>query len=262
MSIVLVENLLYGSVLGAGLLADVAFPKTGEKLPAIISVHGGRWIRGSRFDDGKDGRPNNGVIDLHRWAEAGFFAMRIDYRLVTCTPAPSCFQDTLCALRWIHHHAEEYGIDPNKVFLLGQSSGGHLVSLAATLGCHGYEQSGGWENAGSGLAAAISVAGAYDLCNLDWGSGWCPPGVPWNVARRHASPIEHVTRESRPLLIFHAEDDLSVPIQQADSFARKMEEVGARYVYHRFKAGGHLRISDDVYEKCQSFIQKVIGGLL
>lgn len=262
MSIVLLQNVVYGSVLGAGLLADIAFSKGKGPLPAIISVHGGRWIKGTRFDDGKDGRVNNGVVDLHRWAEAGFFAMRIDYRLVTCTPAPACFQDVLCALRWVHSHAAEYGIDSSQIFLIGQSAGGHMVSLAATLGCHCYAQLGGWEDARSDFAAAISIAGAYELRGLDWGSGWCPPGVPWDVARSYASPIEHATRESKPLLIFHAEDDPSVPISQADSFVRKMTDVAARHVYHRYQTGGHLKISEVVYDECQVFIRNVIAGLL
>jgi hypothetical protein len=43
MKIVVKENLVYGRVHGAGLLADVAWPESDKPLPAIISVHGGRW---------------------------------------------------------------------------------------------------------------------------------------------------------------------------------------------------------------------------
>jgi acetyl esterase/lipase len=260
MSPISIENIVYGSVLGAGLVADIAFPPTLTSMPAAISIHGGRWIRGTRKDDGREGRANNGVIDLLQWASAGFFAMRIDYRLVTCTPAPACYQDVMCALRWVHSHASEYHIDADKIFLIGQSAGGHLAALAATLGYGEYEKTGGWETARSDFAAAICIAGAYDLQTLDWGSGWCPPGVRWDVARRYASPIEHVSRESTPLLFFHAEDDSSVPVSQADLFSQRLAEFGTRHVYHRYSSGGHLRITDTVYDACQLFIREITTG--
>ena len=41
---------VYGRVHGAGLLADIAYPKTDKKLKAIISVHGGRWQGGHKRD--------------------------------------------------------------------------------------------------------------------------------------------------------------------------------------------------------------------
>ena len=85
------EALVYGNALGAGLLADIACPDSEGPFPVILSDHGGRWIRGTRHD--------NGAIDVQQWADMGFFAMTIDYRLVTCTAAPACYQDVLCASR-------------------------------------------------------------------------------------------------------------------------------------------------------------------
>jgi acetyl esterase/lipase len=54
-----------------------------------------------------------------------------------------------CAIRWIHAHSDDYGIDPGRVCLIGQSAGGHLVSLAATLGDGPYSKAGGWDQARS-----------------------------------------------------------------------------------------------------------------
>jgi acetyl esterase len=262
MTIVTAENLVYGSVLGAGLVADIAFEQDSTSLlPAVISIHGGRWIRGTRFDDGKEGKADNGVIDLQQWAAAGFFAMRIDYRLVTCSPAPACFQDTMCSLRWVHKHAGDYGIDEDRIFLIGQSAGGHLATLAATAGPGLYGESGGWEGNRCDFAAALSIAGAYDLVTLDWGSGWCPSGVPWDAARKQGSPVQHAARSSRPMLIVHAIDDPSVPISQADDFARKLGDVGTQHIYRRYETGGHLKISDTVYEDCRTFINSIDGRL-
>ena len=238
MNVVLKENVIYGSVLGAGLVADIAYPEDRDNLTALISVHGGRWIRGTRHDDGREGRADNGVVQILEWADAGYFVMRIDYRLVTCTPAPACFQDVMCSLRWLHAHTKDFGVDPSRIFLMGQSAGGHMAALAATLGPGAFPPCGGWEAHSSDFAAAISVAGAYDLCSLDWGSGWCPPGQPWDEARRFASPQSHVSTKTKPILLFHAADDHSVPIAQADTFSQKLAQAGAQHRYHRYDTGG------------------------
>lgn len=44
------EDVVYGRVAGAGLLADIAYPESKQPLPVIISVYGGRWKRGNKRD--------------------------------------------------------------------------------------------------------------------------------------------------------------------------------------------------------------------
>src|SRR5262245_10757983 len=96
------QDVVYGRVQGAGLLADVAHPEGKGPFPAIVSVHGGRWVASNKTDAGE------GAIDVAQWARFGFFAMSIDYRLVGCTPPPACYQDVQCAIRWLHAHADQY----------------------------------------------------------------------------------------------------------------------------------------------------------
>ena len=131
------ENLVYGQVYGAGLLADVAYPESKVPLPAILSVHGGRWRGGNKQD--------TSTIKVKQWAEFGFFSMSIDYRLVGCTPAPACYQDLQCAIRYLHANSKQHNIDTDRIFLIGQSAGGHMVSLAATLGDGPFPRTGGWK---------------------------------------------------------------------------------------------------------------------
>ena len=132
--IVYQENVVYGQVQGAGLLADIAYPQSQKPLTAILSVHGGRWRGGHKRD--------RSTIDVKQWAGFGLFAMSIDYRLVGCSPAPACYQDFQCAIRYLHAHAKQYNLDTDRIFLIGQSAGGHMVSLAATLGDGPYPRTG------------------------------------------------------------------------------------------------------------------------
>src|SRR5262249_3942774 len=156
---------------------------------------GGRWRAGSKTDASS--------IKVAEWAGFGYFAMSIDYRLVGCTPAPACYQDMLCAIRWVRAHAKQYHIDTDRIFLIGQSAGGQLGSRAATTGTGPLKPTGGWDDQSSDFRAAISVAGPYELNSLDWGNLWAPTGEDAMAARKLASPRDHVSAKTKPLLIIH-----------------------------------------------------------
>mmetsp|Transcript_12472 Transcript_12472/g.40800 ORF Transcript_12472/g.40800 Transcript_12472/m.40800 type:complete len:292 (+) Transcript_12472:263-1138(+) len=248
-------EVVYGSTLGAGLVADVAYPESpSSKRPVMLSVHGGRWIRGTRHD--------NGAINVRQWAGMGYFAMAIDYRLVTCSPAPACYEDVLCAIRWVRAHASEYELDLSRFFVVGQSAGGHMAALAATLGQGKFAKAGGWEAESHDFTAAICVSGAYDLVALDWGSGWIPPGEPWDAARFYASPINHIsvdggaTRKPLPLLILHSDDDHSVPCEaQAVTFVDALNKQGADVTFLRHQDRGHMLLTPENINAIQHFIK-------
>ena len=244
------QDIVYGQVLGAALLADIAYPKAPKgKSPAILSVHGGRWMRGTKRD--------NGAINVDQWAGLGFVAMTINYRLRDCSPPPACYQDVQCAIRYLHAHAEQYNLDGNRVFLIGQSAGGHMVSLAATMGNGDLPLTGGWQTASNNFRAAICVSGAYDLKALNWGNLWTPAGVDPELAREIASPIRYAKPGMQPLLIFHADNDKSVPIANALAMVKVLEERKCPHVFHHYETNGHMKISPEVIEKSLAFIRKV-----
>lgn len=242
------EDVVYGRVHGAGLLADIAYPKTDKPLPAVISVHGGRWRGGHKHD--------RSTIVVKQWAEFGMFAMSIDYRLVGCTPAPACYQDLQCAIRYVHAHADKYGIDTDRIFLIGQSAGGHMVSLAATLGDGTFARTGGWEEAENDFRAAISVAANYELTTLSWGNIWTPTAGDPVEARKLASPVNHVSKDIKPLCILHSDNDRSVPIENALLMVEALKKAGASHTFHRYPDAGHMGITDEVIKRSLEFIEE------
>jgi acetyl esterase/lipase len=249
-------DVIYGRVEGAALLANLAYPDGPSLKPAIISVHGGRWRAGNRADASS--------IKVTQWAEFGYFAMSIDYRLVGGSPAPAPYLDMLTAIRWLHAHADEYRIDPERVYLIGQSAGGQMVSLFATAGEAGFPRVGGWEKARTDVKAVISVAGTYELNSLSWGNLWTPfdsaqgkPVANVEDARHHASPIYHVSPSMKPLLIIHSDDDKSVPVQQAADMSEKVKAAGVQHRYVHYTDKGHMGITDDVIREARAFIAEV-----
>jgi acetyl esterase/lipase len=249
--IVVGKDVVYGNVHGAGLLADIAYPEDKGPFPVILSVHGGRWVASHRSD------PGEGAIDVKQWAGFGLFAMSIDYRLVGCSPPPACYQDVQCAIRWVHAHKDKYPIDADRVFLIGMSAGGHLVSLAATLGDGPFPRTGGWEKQPNTIRGVISLSGPYDLEKLSWGNLWMPAGGDPTTARRLASPIRHVAAKTTPILILHSDNDGSVPIQQARDMAAALEKAGARHRLVVYEKKGHMRITEDVIRESRAFIEEM-----
>lgn len=246
------EDVIFSRVAGSAVLADIAYPVAGEELPVIMYVHGGRWRAGAR----KNYRTG---LDVAQWAGMGYFAMTIDYRLVGATPAPAPYQDVQTAIRWVHAHADAYGIDRERIYLIGDSSGGHLVSLVATLGEGPYERVGGWEDERSDVAAVISSAGPYDLNTLDWGNLWTPLEGEVEEARRLASPIHHIGPSTKPMLILHSDDDRSVPVQQAIDMVAALQDAGVRHRFAHFADTGHMDITEDVIRETLAFIAELEG---
>ena len=120
------QNLIVGEKFEGGpLLADLWQPKAGAYRSglAILYTHGGAWRYGN-----KDmmTRPQ-----FRRLAHQGHVVLDIDYSISEETPIQEMVRETKQALLWLKKHAEDYGIDPDRIVLMGGSAGGHLALLTA-----------------------------------------------------------------------------------------------------------------------------------
>lgn len=104
------------------LLLDVYRPSTpGSRRPAVLQIHGGGWVLGSRRDQG--------LPLLYHLASHGWVGFNVDYRLSPAATFPDHLIDLKRALAWIREHADEYGVDPGFIVVTGGSAGGHLSRL-------------------------------------------------------------------------------------------------------------------------------------
>lgn len=117
------EDLRYGEF--PENLLDVYCPEGTEGLmPTIISIHGGGWFYGSK------------QLYSHyclRLAKRGFTVVNFDYRLAPENKYPAPLEDCCNVLRWILEKGEEYHIDRNNLFLVGDSAGGQLAFQLLTM---------------------------------------------------------------------------------------------------------------------------------
>lgn len=121
------DDILYGSEKCKKYqMLDVYRPKNVQgKLPVIISVHGGAWVYGSKE-----------VYQFYtmQLARHGFAVVNYSYRLAPEYLFPGMLEDTQKVFEWVSDpaNAEKYGFDLNNVFAVGDSAGGHLLSLYAS----------------------------------------------------------------------------------------------------------------------------------
>ena len=119
------RDILYGEDAKWQIL-DVYRPKSAgkDKLPVIISVHGGAWVYGDKE------RYQFYCMDL---ARRGFAVVNFTYRLAPEHKFPASLEDTNLAMKWCQEHHEEYGLDMDNFFAVGDSAGAHLLCMYACL---------------------------------------------------------------------------------------------------------------------------------
>ncbi len=69
-----------------------------------------------------------------------------------------------------------------------------------------------------------------------------------------ASPMNHVSAATRPILVIHSDDDRSVPIKQAVDFVAKLQAANVPHRFVHYTDKGHMGIIDDVVREADAFI--------
>lgn len=118
------SDVVYAKPGGVELLARVYRPKGTPSAPLIgvVDVHGGAWNRGDR---------TVGVHVGRGLAAAGIVVASLDFRQGPDHKHPAASADISAGVRWMRAHAQRLGVDPARIGLSGQSSGGHLALLSA-----------------------------------------------------------------------------------------------------------------------------------
>ena len=120
-----VQDVTYATVGGAALMMDVyrrVEPQPGMRPPALVVVHGGSWWDGDKGEMETASRA---------WAAEGVVVFDVAYRLAPEDRFPAAVRDVKCAVGYVKDHAARFGIDPERVVLMGRSAGAQIALVAA-----------------------------------------------------------------------------------------------------------------------------------
>ncbi|MBS1732334.1 MAG: alpha/beta hydrolase [Bacteroidetes bacterium] len=271
------KELVYGRKDGLALMMVMQSPARANG-KAIISIVSGNWRSSydmlSRFEE-KD----------RIYLNSGYTVFEVMTSSQPRYAIPDEVEDAKRAVRFVRYNAKEFGIDPDKIGITGLSSGGHLSLMVATADDKqdkrggdavdkvsarvqaaavfypptdflNYGQQGLNTTATQAILVATGLAAAFDF--KKWNDttrtyvSVTDMDAKLNIARQH-SPIYSISPDDPPVLIAHGDADRLVPMQQSESFIKKLEESGVPNKFVIKKGGNHGWKNSEVEE--QQFVE-------
>ncbi len=197
-----------------------------ELLPIILYVHGGGWAFGDKSDVN---------VKPHYFTAQGFGFVSMNYRLRWDYKVYDQVVDLVTAMNWLAENAQRYGLDANRIVIIGHASGGHLATLVTA--DSSYLAADGLD--AKRIKAVVSIdSSSYDITRLmrELGS--------FVERRQHeliftadesvwaaASPITHVPSSTTlppHALLFNPEREVSA--LQAKGYAKALTDAGVEVV--------------------------------
>lgn len=239
---------------------DVFTPKGAKQLPMVVIVHGGGWstndenvMRGLARELTRGGKFVVASID-HRWAG------KADGDATGNTMA-NLIEDVFGAVAHLMEHASDYGGDPTRIMLAGDSSGGHLAAAGSLMvdmiGDRGFGRTPGVfefrpsylpKNKSSAavrqemltaIKAAAPSYGVFDSRHLNHFSQDPAANDRWTAA---ISPQRHVPRASDravPQYLTRGTLDTTIPDEMCTRFMNVLVNAGQRVQYVQAGGAGH-----------------------
>ena len=239
-----------------GLKMTLFVPRTKEKKPAVLYFPGGGFTSAD----------HEKFLEMrYALARAGYVVAACEYRAVP-NKFPALLEDAKAAVRWMRAHASEFGVDADRIGLLGDSAGGYVVQMAGATNGEKNWDVGDFKEVSSDVQAVVSIYGISDLTTIGEGIGnenvhasaavtealllngpafkdFAGASVNADPQKaKAASPIGHVDGMEPPFLLMHGSGDKVVsPLQSKKMFeALQNKKVEAEYVLVRGAEHGDL----------------------
>lgn len=236
-------------------------------LPCVIFVQGSAWMEQDVFGQ---------IPALSKLAERGYVVAIVEYRHSGIAPFPACIVDARNAVRFMRTHAKEYRIDPEKVIMTGDSSGGHTAMYAGI-----WHDDDSADNLFPGISGEVrGIINYYGSVSVMLEDGNpttlnhhlpdSPEGMEMGFVNLREHPElckklsveENITSDTEiaPVLIFHGTKDKTVNTRESVLLFRKLKECGKDASFYLIKGADHggpefwtkevLDIADAFIKKC------------
>lgn len=239
------------------LAGDLVRPDDDRVYPGVLVVHGGGWERGER-DDTRE--------LAERIARAGFVVFNISHRFAPAYTFPAPVHDLQQAVRWMRDHADDYGLDADRIGAWGYSSGAHLTTLLAGIDAddaldtpHG--------GADTRLQAVVGGGTPTDLRKFG-GGRLVVQFMQGNrdeqpQAYAQASPVTYVDADHPPVFLYHGGLDWVVSSDHARDYFRALQaaDVPSGLFIHRLR--GHISMfvwDDAAVDAALAFLTRHLHG--
>lgn len=239
------ESIAYKTVENEPIYMGYYFPKDYDrtkKYPTFVFIHGGGWGSHKVFDDQTHWQGDYLGYLARYFADRGFLCVSVDYRLIRKNGQMpgyeiiDSYEDCCDAMDDILAHADEYGVDVNQMFLLGESAGGHLAGAVATF--H-YDRQYAFQK-------IFLINPITDMNDERWGK-MVPKqstheklaSLSYDECVKFLSPLYQVNEHIGDVILIHGEADEFVSLDNSTSFYKKMCSLSKRCELHIMEKTNH-----------------------
>lgn len=193
--------------------------------------------------------------------EMGIEAFVVDYR-VAPFGHPLPLTDARCAVSLVRHNAEKWGIDPQKIAVMGSSAGGHLAALCAT----SKERLLIPQSAPADYTPNAQIL-CYPVTDKASHGGSYENLIGENNSEKYkeqeVNPIALADESTPPAFIWHTSSDPSVDVKGTYRYATRLSELGVPVEMHVYPVGGHgLGLANGLYGRdTEVYVQRWIKDL-
>ncbi|WP_276372127.1 alpha/beta hydrolase [Chryseolinea sp. H1M3-3] len=237
-----IKDIIYAETGSRKLLLDLYMPSNPNPY-LIVWIHGGAWHSGS-----KESPP---VIFL----SSGYAIASVDYRLSIEAKFPAQIHDIKAAVRYLRANATKHGYHADKIIIAGSSAGGHLATLVGVTNNDPALEGtlGLYTQTSSSIQAIVDYYGPSNFTSImkqstPHGVGVRGPAIALLLGHtvdnatdmaKKASPVMQVEASDPPLLIFHGDQDIQVPINQSHELVGVYKANGLKVQLEVVHGAGH-----------------------
>jgi len=237
--------------------------KEDVRYPLVVYIPGSAWYRQEMY---------NSIPSYSKLAERGYVTAVVQYRESTIAKHPAQIEDINNAILFLLSKADEFHIDAGKIFIGGNSSGGHAALMTAMLKAHG-KISGNYD-----IKGIIAQSAPTDLlmCAAEEIPDWLPAdfqpvkdllGVDDVLSNeepaRLASCAPYIAKEVEmpDILLLHGTNDEMVSVDQSRTLYNRLKEAGKSVTYYELDGAGHggpVFWSGEILDVIDAFIKGVL----
>lgn len=236
--------------------------KQDEKFPLILMIPGSAWHKQELYND---------IPKFTKLAERGFAIAVLEYRESDISKFPAQIEDVSNALEFITTKAEQFRFDINRIFVMGNSSGGHVAMMSVLYNTHGLCKPL------PNIRGVISESGSTDIltCAKEPLPTWMkvrPSTVLLGIEQvkgneeiaEKASCVMYITEDVKlpPVLLFHSENDSVVSVENSRLLYDKLSNTHHEVYYYELEGndahGGNAFFDRKILNIIQEFCDKQI----
>ena len=274
----IILNIKYKTTVEEDLYLDIYYPETrqkDEKMPFVLYTHGGGWFNGSKENIVKS-PVKEPFVEL---VKQGFAVVSVNYRLVKHKSVlmRDCVVDAMDALRFLSKTGIDYGLDTERVFVLGDSAGGHIAQMITLADANLFQGDKSLYENSYNIIAGVSWYGPSDFTNKELfvteDTSKDPDRFISRITKnekntstikkmyKEMSPVFYLKTDSPPLFMLAAENDTTIPVAHAYRMKKKADELKAPVTILTVKNAGHnwRNSGGEIKPNLQAIVQKTVA---